>query len=518
MRRSLCALLAVPAALAVTASPAFAGPDAFNSKNLRKQVTLDGVRDHQAALQDIATMNGGTRASGTPGYDASVDYVAGKLEDAGYDVTRQEFEFPFYRELDTPEFDRVSPDPTTYSTPDEFTTMTYSGSGDTTAPTTHVTATAGSLGPGCAATDFAGFPAGNVALIQRGGCPFKDKAVNAQAASASAAVIYNNTAGPLNGTLGTPGQNIPVIGTLQSIGQDLVARLGGGPVTLHVAASTESETRVTENVLADSRKGDSDRTVVTGAHLDSVIQGPGINDNGSGSAGILEIAEQMAKGPQPRNRMRFAFWGAEELSLLGSEHYVANLSEAEKDQILLNLNFDMIGSPNYVRFVYDGDNSAFEPDGTTVFEGPPGSGQIESVFATYFENQGLASEPTPFSGRSDYGPFIAEGIPAGGLFTGAEGIKTAEQAAVYGGTAGIAYDPCYHQACDTFAKNSDDGLDEMSDAAAHAVYTYSRTKEDVTNGGRLKPGRNGTPTFSNDGAGTAGGGGLHSHDHAPDAE
>ncbi len=490
MRRGLIACLAVPVALAM-APPAFAGPDAFNSNGLRKAVTLEGVREHQAALQSIADFSGGTRASGTPGYDASVAYVKAKLEDAGYAVTVQPFDFAFYRENSPPEFERVSPSPRTYLTPDEFTSMTYSGSGSPTAPATAVdTASATS---GCEASDFAGFPAGNIAVIKRGTCPFKTKAINAQNAGATGVVIFNNIAGPLNGTLGSPGQNIPVIGTLQSIGEELVAQIATGPVVLRLRTDTESAIRTTYNVLADTKGGNPDRTVVVGAHLDSVILGPGINDNGSGSATILEIAENLKQRGVPRNRVRFAWWGAEELGLLGSRHYVNSLPQDELEKIALNLNFDMVGSPNYVRFVYDGDNSAF-PVGPGSATGPTGSGQIEAVFVRYFENRGLESEPTPFSGRSDYGPFIAKGIPAGGLFTGAEGIKTPEQAAIYGGTAGIAYDPCYHQACDTFANNNDQGLDEMSDAAAHAVYTFARTKEDFVNGGRLKPGRNGNPS------------------------
>ena len=112
----------------------------------------------------------------------------------------------------------------------------------------------------------------------------------------------------------------------------------------------------------------------------------------------------------------------------------------------------MVGSPNYVRFVYDGDGSGEGP------AGPPGSAQIEQLFTSYFASQSLASEPTAFDGRSDYGPFIAVGIPAGGLFTGAEGVKTAAQAAVYGGTAGVAYDPCYHQACDDHQQPEHQGL------------------------------------------------------------
>ncbi len=133
----------------------------------------------------------------------------------------------------------------------------------------------------------------------------------------------------------------------------------------------------------------------------------------------------------------------------------------------------MVGSPNFVRFVYDGDGSA------TPLAGPNGSANVEDVFLKYFADEGLATEPTAFDGRSDYGPFIAVGIPAGGLFTGADGIKTEGQAAVYGGTAGDQYDPCYHLACDTFANNSNMALDQMSDAAAHAVLTFAMTTSSV---------------------------------------
>src|SRR5688572_11347790 len=295
MRRSLCALLAVPVALA-TAGPALAAKDkdAFNSNGLRKAVTLEGIREHQQNLQFIADANDGVRTSGTPGYDASVAYVKSRLERSGYDVRLQEFPFDYFKDTAPPEFDRVSPDPEAYATPDEFTTMTYSGTGDVEAETVYVTAGAGSPGPGCSASDVPASAAGKVVLVQRGGCPFKDKAINAQSKGAAAVVIYNNVDGPLNGTLGSIGQNIPVIGTTQAIGQEQVALLAKGPVTLHVAASTLSERRSTRNVIADTG-GKASRTVVVGAHLDSVAQGPGINDNGSGTSTILEIAEQFAK-------------------------------------------------------------------------------------------------------------------------------------------------------------------------------------------------------------------------------
>ena len=162
------------------------------------------------------------------------------------------------------------------------------------------------------------------------------------------------------------------------------------------------------------------------------MAGPGINDNGSGSATILTIAEQMTNlHIKPRNTVRFAFWGAEEEGLVGSTYYVDNLSEEALARISLNLNFDMLGSPNFVRFVYDGDGTIGDP-------GPDGSDVIEQVFTDFFDRRHQASEPTAFDGRSDYFEFINAGIPAGGLFSGAEGIKTAEQQTKYGGTAGRA--------------------------------------------------------------------------------
>jgi Zn-dependent M28 family amino/carboxypeptidase len=304
--------------------------------------------------------------------------------------------------------------------------------------------------------------------------------VNAQAAGYDAAVIFNEgqpgRQETLAGTLGADDQStIPVIGTSFAIGEELYNQLAAGAVTVRVATTTEIRRDVpTANLLATTKTGRTDRQVVVGAHLDSVQEGPGINDNGSGDSGILEIALQMAElDVAPVNQVRFAWWGAEESGLIGSQFYVDSLTKREVKNTAVNLNFDMIGSPNYVRFVYDGDASH------TASLASAGSGAVEDVFVDYFDSQDLASEPTAFDGRSDYDAFISVGIPAGGLFTGAEGIKTAEEAAIYGGTAGIAYDPCYHQACDTIANLSSDALDEMSDAAAHATLTFAMTKSAV---------------------------------------
>ena len=477
------AMLAVGASLAFT-STAYAIDD-VNTKRLRDGVTINGMLAHERAFQFIANANGATRASGTPGYDASADYVEERLRSAGYRVERQEFMFRFYQETAPAELSQVTPNAKDYETG----SFQYSGSGEVTAPVQPVDvqipppAQPGSTS-GCEAADFAGFVAGNIALIQRGTCTFGVKAENAEAAGASAVIIFNEgqpgRTELITGTLGEETQvEIPVVGASFADGQELYNLAQAGEVTARVFTAILDEQRPTSNVLAYSRQGNTDEKVVVGAHLDSVTEGPGINDNGSGSAGILEIAEELDEtglDERLRRQLVFAFWGAEESGLVGSEYYVGQLTPTQLGRHYANLNFDMIGSPNYVRFIYDGDNSAFAPDGVNVFAGPPGSGEIEAIFERYFAGQGLASDPTPFSGRSDYGPFIAAGIPAGGLFTGAEGIKTPEQAAVYGGTAGIAYDPNYHQAGDDITNVNTTALGQMADAAAHTTYTLGRSR------------------------------------------
>jgi aminopeptidase Y len=285
-------------------------------------------------------------------------------------------------------------------------------------------------------------------------------------------VIYNNAPGAINGTLGNAFTlDIPVTSVTQAVGQQLAATAG---LVLHLKTDTFRGIATTYNVLAESTSGDPNNVVMVGAHLDSVNAGPGIQDNGSGSAAILEVAEQMAK-VKPRNRVRFALWGAEEANLVGSTYYVNNLSAEERDHIALYLNFDMIGSPNHVFFVYDGDDS----DGVGAGPGPAGSAEIEQTFEAYYTMKGLPFKGTDFSGRSDYGPFIAAGIPSGGLFTGAEGIKTAAEVALWGGTAGQQYDPCYHLACDTYANINLFAYDVNVDAVAFSTLQYAMSTEDV---------------------------------------
>ena len=203
-------------------------------------------------------------------------------------------------------------------------------------------------------------------------------------------------------------------------------------------------------------------------HLDSPIEGPGINDNGSGSATALEVALQMAEfGTETRNRVRFTFWGrGRRPDRLTALRRLA--CERGEGLLMLYLNFDMVGSPNFVRFVYDGDGSAFGTDGPNGF----GLDRVGLHGVLLVTESGVGADQ--FDGRSDYDAFIGAGVPAGGPFTGAEGIKTAAQANIYGGTAGIAYDPCYHQACDTIGNVNETALDEMSDARSRMPRSCTR--------------------------------------------
>ncbi|MGB5756596.1 MAG: M20/M25/M40 family metallo-hydrolase [Acidimicrobiales bacterium] len=486
IRRTLI-LVAAFTVLGAVASVPVMGAVGTDTSELRNAVTVEGIRSHQAAFQDAADANGGTREASTPGYDASVDYVVAQLEDAGYEITVQGFDYFFSDDNTVPILERVEPTAISYldgnsNFPDgDFASMTFTGNADL-----ENTAVVGvdlaiddpaSSTSGCEPTDFDGVDVGGkIALMQRGLCSFNLKATNALAAGAAGAIVFNqgNTPdreGLFFGTLGTPvDPDFPVVSASFQVGVDLSEE----DATANLSVDAIAETRTSKNVIANTPGGRDDRVVVVGAHLDSVPGGPGIQDNGSGSAAILEIALQMSElGIEPENQVRFAWWGAEESGLVGSQFYVDNLSRRETKNIALNLNFDMIGSPNFVRFVYDGDGS------DTPLAGPNGSSAIENVFLDYFAGQGLATEATAFDGRSDYGPFIAVGIPAGGLFTGAEGIKTPEEVDIYGGTAGEQYDPCYHLACDTFDNISLEALDQMSDAAAHAVLTFAMTESAV---------------------------------------
>jgi Zn-dependent M28 family amino/carboxypeptidase len=465
------AVLAAATGLSLSAVPASAAQQALPdgpalARQLVKKVGITNINRHLIAFQRIADRNGGNRAAGSEGHVQSAEYIATKLEAAGYTVTRQEFPFVY---------DETEVQTATVAGADlPVIRMSYSQDtpeGGVTAPLVVVPADAT---PGCEASDYAGLPAeGAVVLVSRGSCTFGQKALVAGEVDAAAVIIYNNGPGALNGTLGgVDPASAPAAGVTQAQGAALATQ-NGASVTINLQGLMED--RTSYNVIAETQTGRHENVVMAGSHLDGVGAGPGINDNGTGSAALLETALQLGGSPRVNNAVRFAWWSAEEHGLIGSEYYVQNLDFEEQLNIALYLNFDMIGSPNAGYFIFDGDDS----DAVGSGPGPYGSAQIEAAFANYFDATGQPTEGTDFNGRSDYGEFILNGIPAGGLFTGADGTKTEAQVDKWGGVAGDAYDPCYHSACDNLGNVDRVALDRMADGIGWVLGSYAISTEDV---------------------------------------
>ncbi|GAA0980878.1 M28 family metallopeptidase [Acrocarpospora macrocephala] len=469
-------------------SAANAAPGGSPGSELADAVSRSNLVRHLRVFQDIADRNGGNRAAGTSGFDESAEYVQSQLTAAGYQVVSDPFEFMYFKELAPAQlkltvkypanplsspFNRHSAarkgtGPGTASDPNgspatgmepepgsaiKVTTLRFSGSGRVRGPVRDA-------GTGCRARGFAAFQAGEVAKVVRGICTIDLKVKHAVAAGAVGVVIVNDREGDLRGGLTGPRAHVPVVGVRKQDGD-----LRG---YAEIVTSTLSERRVTRNLIVQTPQGRTDEVIMVGAHLDSVQEGPGINDNGSGSAAVLELALRMRQF-RPDRAVRFVWWGAEELGLLGSKHYVGSLPQQERENIGLYLNLDMIASPNSIYGIFDGDDSDRVGEGP----GPRGSDDIERTFQAFYDSRGLPHTGVDFTGRSDYGPFIEAGIPAGGVFTGADAQKTAEQAAQFGGVPGKPLDPCYHLACDTIKNIHLVALDVNADAIAHAVAAYA---------------------------------------------
>ncbi|CDO09371.1 amidohydrolase [Mycolicibacterium cosmeticum] len=481
--RSQAALFTVVASVLVgcghqqPAPPAPATPETPASEyagTLRDRVTADAMMAHLTKLQQIADANDGTRAMGTPGYQASVDYVANTLRDKGFDVQTPEFEvrLPFAEEpVLTVSGARVPAKPLNYTigTPD----------GGVRGP---LVAARADDSPGCAESDYDGLPVrGAVVLVDRGTCPFGDKQANAAKRGAVALIVANNVDGDeFGGTLGEDTDvQIPVVSVTKAEGARL--RAAPGPVTLTMKAGVNVDR--TRNVIAQTKTGSAADVVMVGAHLDSVPEGPGINDNGSGVAAVLETALQMGSSPDVRNAVRFGFWGAEELGLLGSDNYVSTLGVDQLKDIALYLNFDMLGSPNPAYFTYDGDQSLPPAKDGSVPRVPEGSAGIERTLVAYLDAAGKPARDTSFDGRSDYDGFTKAGIPSGGLFSGADEDMTEEEARLWGGKANQPFDPNYHKATDTLDHVDRTSLDIQGKGVAYTVGLYAQDQR----------GRNGVP-------------------------
>ena len=447
-----------PSSTASTPATDFAG-------ELQQKLSVDAMMAHLTKLQEIADANGGNRALGTPGYDASVEYVAKTLRDNGFDVKTDEFEvrLPF---ADKPsvtvggEAVKAYPLGFTIGTPPEGVSGPL------------VPARADDS-PGCAASDYDGLNVSRaVVLVDRGTCPFAVKQAVAAERGAIAMIVANNVDGDeVGGTLGEQSDvKIPVV----AVTKDQGAALRTDPAQTTIKLNAGVRTERTRNVIAQTKTGSTSDVVMAGAHLDSVPEGPGINDNGSGVAAVLETAVQLGSSPPVRNAVRFGFWSAEELGLVGSTKYIESLDvEALKD-IALYLNFDMLASPNPGYFTYDGDQSAPPSSNGGVPRVPEGSAGIERLLVAYLKGAGKPAQDTDFTGRSDYDGFTQAGIPAGGLFAGAEEDMTREQAELWGGQEGKPFDPNYHKKSDTLDHIDRTALEIQGRGVGYAIGLYAQ--------------------------------------------
>jgi Zn-dependent M28 family amino/carboxypeptidase len=394
-------LTVVPNAWATHRQDSKPSPRSRDAKQFVRDVSVPRIVKHQAALQRIARRNGDTREVLSGGYTESLAYVKKTLRKAGYSPQEIEFNFPFWEESAPAVLNRVSPSPKVYrygtaadnDSPNvDFITLGYAGTGTLTnakvVPTNDIIdpppAVAGASNSGCEAADYPPETVGNVALVQRGTCAFVQKAEVAQQVGAAGVIIFNDGVGPARQNplfvLNQVDLHIPAVISSYAVGNELYQAIKAGQnVTVDFSTFGHLQDRFLPQVIAETKGGDPNNVLVVGAHLDSVPAGPGINDDGSGTAMLLAQAEAMAKHHNAKNlrqKIRFGWWGAEEEGLVGSSYYAHNLSDAEVAKIDGMLDYDMLASQNYVRFLYDGDGS--EP-GNEAFSGPPGSGLIEKV-------------------------------------------------------------------------------------------------------------------------------------------
>jgi Zn-dependent M28 family amino/carboxypeptidase len=373
-----------------------------------------------AGLQEIADANQGIRAAGTPGYEASVDHAAARLSDIGFEVDTPEIAFTAFRDDGA----TLEVGGRTFSGPDEVRALIYSPGGTVSGRVVHLAES------GCQSADFDAVEPGDLALTTQGGCFRRDQVLNAVEAGAAALLVGYPGRGPgeiFRPTLINPGgMDIPAVSVTDEA-VELLTGPDGGDVRLQL--STELPPSTFRNVIAQF--GDGPRVVMVGAHLDSVLDGPGINDNGSGVAAVLEIARAVAGTGVPEGwALRIGLWGAEEFGSIGSRAY----AEAAGEEVVAYLNLDMTGSVNGTTMVYDEQGAA------------PGSAAITEAFESVLAARGEANEGTDLGGSSDHFGFIQAGIPTGGLFAGA--TETGGAAAPSSGGGGTDPDPCYHLGCD----------------------------------------------------------------------
>ncbi len=464
-------MLAVVAAAACSAAPPAAAPQRL-ADELAAHVSVDAMVTHLQALQGIADANDGNRADGTSGFEASVDYVAKALRDKGFDVSTPEFE----------RLDSVSPGRPTLTIGgrgypvDQASLLLQTPVGGVSGPVLRPAAPAG-----CVAGDYkTGAARGGIAVVDDTACSVVVKQNAAATAGAAALVVVSSAT--RNGS--PPGLfetgyydrlTIPVAVANPATGAAL--RRATAPVLLLLDGKTVKVK--SRNVLAQTKTGSPQNVVVVGAHLDSPNVGSGMNDNGSGVAAVLETALQLGSSPAVPNAVRFAFWGGSEDQLAGSIRYVAGLSRDELNDLALYLNFDELASPNAGYFTLDGDQSGPASPDIDPNEVPVGSAGLERTLAGYLNLAGRRPADMPLGVASDDSAFLHAGVPIGGLTTGAAQIKTKTQARLWGGDAGVAFDPNYRTARDDLGAVNRDALAVMGAGVAFAVGTYAASLDGV---------------------------------------
>ncbi|GJO25006.1 peptidase M28 [Mycobacterium marinum] len=461
------ATLALACALAGCAAPKSLPPTAAPdlSRDLAAKVTGDGMFAHLRALQTVADSNGGNRATGTPGYDASVDYVVKALKAKGFEVT-------------TPEFQRL------YTVSEGKPTLTVAGRSYSVDQASLLVQTppGGLAGPpvrpsrsdGCAVADYPpALPDNAIAVVDDTGCSVVDKHNSAVAKGAAGLIVIS--AAPDRGSsanLFGPGYYNQLKVPVAVVGASGAAALARTNAPIRLVLDTENIQIKSRNVLAQTKTGTPDEVVMVGARLDSPPGSPGINSAGSGVAAVLETALQLGPLPPVTNAVRFAFWGD---GINGAMDYVFGMDSEGLNSIALYLNFDMLGSPNAGYFTDDGDQSGLPGTGVRSADVPEGSAAIERTLAGYLNLAGKRPADMPLSIRSDYHPFLVAGVPIGGMTTGASQTKTTVQARLWGGQAGVAFDPEYLSVGDTIDNINRPALEVMGSGVAFAVGAYAES-------------------------------------------
>lgn len=463
----------VPSATGIASPTATSLVEPALARALRDAVDVDDMVANLDRLQQIADEHDGTRAAGTAGHEASVEFVADELRRAGYAVELQPVALTVFLQSSPSTLAIDAPGATALEDLRDFKAMTYSAAGEVTAPVFALgfdpNARPGERrGLGCDAAAWVGVPAGVIVLLQPGPCTRHDAVVHAQEAGAVAVVTsYADWSRDrvLRPTLIEPADiHIPVIGTTHAVGlllEDAAAR----GVSVHLATHTAAEPRSSMNVIAKTPGGDPSNIVMLGGHLDSVIDGPGIDDNGSGVVAILEIARKLAAVTVAdpaipiRSKVRIALWTGEELGLFGSSAYARDLGVRRDERIRAHLNLDTVGSPNGIRAVYDGSATSFPIEGAA----------ITRLLTAALDAGGLTWELETVGAASDHYPLEQAGVVIGGLFSGANELKSVDQATRYGGTANLPMDACYHLGCDTSTNVDPALLEQLARAAAWVV-------------------------------------------------